>query len=493
MVITGCRGRAAAAIALISGLLAASLLTNATAGPVRQRAYSIPLPFPKVLRLGAKTKTLTAKAAGVPILPGAKTPMWTFGGTFPGPTLSLKSGTTGRLRVVNHLPTAAGDISVHLHGNHQPSRDDGQPDRFLIGTGDSFTYRYPTVFDGKPERGQFSWYHDHTMGVTGRNIWRGLAGMAIIRDPREKKFDLPTGRYDVPLMLALRSFDENNKAAYPDGANNMPPSDVVGGDTVVTNGVVHPYLDVAARRYRLRILNASNFLPLNLHLSNDQPLVQIGTGEDLLPAPVERDTLLIGPAQRADVIVDFSDALDEKVILESLPRPSQVPPVTGSPALPIMRFNVTHRAPDTSRIPAKLLDPPAWVADAPSMPDRAWAFGLGMDGQGSPAWTINGQAYDMQRVDAEVPRDSVETWQFSNTSTVSHFVHVHSFYFVVLSRNGADPPAWETGLQDTVLLDPGETVDVALKFPDYLGRFIIHCHMLEHEDHGMMAAFKVVK
>lgn len=466
--------------------------TSARAAHGSHRAFSAPLRIPRVIKPHRGKITLPARPSGVSIFPGPKTPMWTFGGSFPGPTIVTRSGRKVRVRVVNELPRSAESITVHLHGGHHRSVDDGQPTRYLIPRGRARTYTYPLVTDGSPSRGALLWYHDHRMGVTGRDIWKGLAGMFVVRDRLDRRLSLPKNRYDVPLMITDRTFDERNHLPYPSAADTDPPGDFAVGDHVLVNGVPQPYFKVADRRYRLRILNASNFTSYNLRLGDDRPFTQVGTGQGLLPQPVKRDRILLGPAQRVDVVVDFNGLLGERVVLESVPRPpTEVG--TGSPATSIMQFRVVRDAEDPSRVPADLRPLPGWVENAPEIPDRMWAFGLGTDAGGATAWTINGQTFDPNRIDAEVERDSIETWELVNTTTnVSHLIHMHGVPFVALARNGQSPPEWERALDDTFRIDPGERLSVAAKFADYTGTYVLHCHMLEHEDHGMMAQFKVI-
>lgn len=488
------RARQLWSTALVAGLLIAvgvSRPGEATPGLEAYRPFTQPLQIPRTIELGAKPRTLRAGDDSQQMLPGARTPMWTFNGTFPGPTLSLQSGRVAKLRVVNDLPAEAGPLSIHLHGGHHPATEDGQPLDYLIRRHHERVYRYPMTSEGRGHHGAFLWYHDHHMDVTGRNIWRGLAGMAIVNDPADRKFGLPSGDFDIPLMIVDRRFEQDNSAPYPPGANTSPPNDAAVGDVILVNGVPQPYLDVAARRYRFRILNASNFTPYNLRLDDGSSMTQIAGGQGLLPAPVEREVINIGPAQRVEVVVDFSGQSGEKMTLESIAR-SQLDLGTGSPATEILQFRVGATAADPSRVPNKLRPLPDWVQEAPEVPDRTWAFGLGADARGI-RWTINGRTFDPERVDAEVPRDAIETWLIVNTSQVTHLVHLHGVPFAILERNGAPPPAWEAGLEDTVTVDPGDRVAIAARFSDYLGRYTFHCHMLEHEDHGMMTQFEVVE
>ncbi len=481
-----------AAVALV---LVASIIPvfdswgRASHRPVRR--FSVPLPIPKVIRADGGRLTIQARAASLRIFRGEKTRAWTYGGTFPGPTIKARSGRRIRVRFVNKLPRRVGSISTHFHGDNHSSKDDGQPTRYLIPRGRGRTYTYPLTFDGRPERAAFLWYHDHRMGTTGRNIWKGLAGMFVLKDRFERRLPLPKGRYDVPLMLTDRSFDDRNRMPYPESAHNPPPADAAVGDHVLVNGAPAPFFKVRSRRYRLRILNASNFSVYNLRLDNGPSLVQVAGGQGLLPRPVRRESILLGPAQRAEVIVNFRGLRGERIVLESVPRLGNN---SGTQAWvgPVMQFRVGRHGSDPTRVPRQLRPRPRWVGEAPEMPSMTWAFGRGIDLSGRQAWTINGRTFDSERVDTEVELGSIETWEFANVSNVSHLVHLHGVPFAVLWRNGSPPPPWEAGLEDTVQLDPGEVVRVAAKFPDYTGPFIIHCHMLEHEDHGMMAQYEVV-
>ena len=204
--------------------------------------------------------------------------MWTYNGTFPGPLIRRPTGTHTRIHFQNDLPVSAGSLSLHNHGNHSSPESDGQPTTFLVPPGGSRTYHYTGLEDGRNERGAMQWYHDHRDGVTARNVWMGLAGLYIIDDPDDPQ-TLPSGQQDVPLAISDRSFDANNQISYQFQSNG------VTGDHALVNGLPQPYLDVADRKYRLRILNASNIRNYQLELSNGQPMTQIGTESGLLPAP----------------------------------------------------------------------------------------------------------------------------------------------------------------------------------------------------------------
>jgi len=273
---------------IATGVVMGALLagTPLVAGDATPADAASPVTFPRPLTIprtltGANI-TLTAQLASVQVLPGAKRQMWTYNGTFPGPTIRRPTGQKTTVTLVNNLPSSAGELSLHNHGNHSTPQNDVQPDEFLAAPGgDSVTYTYTGTEDGGNERGAFQWYHDHRMDVTGRNVWMGLAGMYLIDDPADPQ-TLPKGSFDVPLMLADRSFDANNQLVY----HFNPAGDL--GDHMLVNGTERPYFNVGDRKYRLRILNASNARSYDLALSNGQPFLQIGTESGLLPAPVRR-------------------------------------------------------------------------------------------------------------------------------------------------------------------------------------------------------------
>ncbi|MGB8649221.1 MAG: multicopper oxidase domain-containing protein [Mycobacteriales bacterium] len=472
-------------------------------GPSAPR-FEQPLRLPKVLT--GSHITLTARQADVQVLAHRPaTTMLTYGGSWPGPTIRRPVGQRTTVTVVNQLPPAVGSLSLHLHGDHHSSADDGRPNEDLVAPGRARTYTFPLTDGGRPERAAFSFYHDHRMDVTGRNNWYGLQGMFITDDPAERKLDLPSGAYDVPLMVADRSFDDAAQLTNPfpqpsdpqtvtAGINGpyAPPGDATTGTRTLVNGVFQPYENVDTHRYRLRLLNASGFSSYDFRFDDGRPMVQVGNGSGLLPKPAVRTDVLLGPAERADVVVDFGHDLGKRPVLESVARVDGRPGGIGTPTTPVMQFRVTRRVADATRVPAVLMPLPP--LPLPSTPTLTWVFALAADPTRTrTVWTINGKPYDHTRVDATVELGSVQRWLLVNTSPLTHYVHLHEEAWRTVARNGQPPPAWEAGYQDTWRLDPGDTVEVAARITDHLGPFLLHCHMLDHEDHGMMATFEVVK
>jgi FtsP/CotA-like multicopper oxidase with cupredoxin domain len=479
------------------------------------RPFEARLPIPRELR-GSRL-SIPMREAEVQILPGRKTRMWTYGGTFPGPTIRRPAGHRTEVTFRHELPSEAGELTVHLHGGHNRSEYDGQPggltrshphsfyceiprglssrasgNDLLIHPGSRKTYVYDLVEDGRPERAAFQWYHDHRLDHTARNVWHGLAGMWIIDDELDEALPLPKGRCDIPLMIADRSFDRHNQLANPFSTGLRPPNDGVVGDHVLVNGAYLPHHHVSPRRYRLRLLNVSQFRALDVHLSNGAQLVQIATDSGLMPKPVRRDSILLGPAERAEAIVDFGKAAGESVELRSgYGRRGGRTSGARSHVGALMQFRVdSRRVPDRTRIPRSLRPLPGWARNASHKPDRTWTISLG--GTFSPVWQINGRTFNPAHSDAFPVLGTTETWEIVNRTTVSHMMHMHHTDWYLLSRDGKPPPPWEDCLKETFFVHPGERIRIAGHFSDYTGKFVIHCHMLDHEDHGLMGQFEVV-
>jgi len=456
------------------------------------------------------------REAEVAVLPGRRTEMWTYGGSFPGPTIRRPAGATTEVTFAHELPAKAGELTVHLHGGHNRSSEDGQPggltqrqprsfycdissrlgpaesgNDLLISPGGRRTYVYEGIEEGAPERAAFQWYHDHRLDRTARNVWRGLAGMWILDDELDASLSLPKGERDVALMINDRSFDKHNQLTNPFGPNAHAPNDGVTGRHVLVNGALLPHHRVSATRHRLRVLNASNFRSYNLQLGKGAKLVQIATESGLVPAPITRRQVLIGPGERVELIVDFRAFAGERVELRSVRRRDGERNLGSRPYVgSVMEFRVGRRRPDETKVPEALRPLPEWATGAPRLPQRTWKLSIG--GGLSPAWLINGRTFDPSYSDAFPVLGTTETWELRNATKVAHMIHPHHSDWYMLSRNGRRPPPEEDCLKETFFLDPGDRVTVAGRFSDYTGKYVIHCHMLDHEDHGMMSQFEVV-
>jgi len=449
----------AAALGLL-GLLAPA------AGANHPAPFLQPVPVPATLT--ASDITITAQEADVPIFTGTPTRMWTYNGTFPGPTIRRPTGRHTRINFHNDLPASVGSLSLHNHGNHSSPESDGQPATFLVPPGGSRTYHYTGLEGGKNERGAMQWYHDHRDGVTARNVWMGLAGLYVIDDPDDPQ-TLPSGPQDVPLAISDRSFDANNQISYSFQSNG------VTGDHALVNGKPQPFLDVADRKYRLRILNASNIRNYQLALSNGATMTQIGTESGLLPAPVSRQSILISPAERVDIVVDFAGLLGQNVVLRN---------TLASGALgELMQFRINSHEIDTSSVPPTLR--PQENIGTPTV-TRTFDFS-----RNGGQWRINGLPFDPNRVDAQPVLGTTERWILRNSGGWDHTIHIHDVDQQLISRNG-QPPTPDELTKESWYIGGGQEVEVKLKFTDHVGRYVFHCHVLEHEDDAMMGQFEVV-
>lgn len=490
-----------AAGAAVGGVMLAPYLRAPLAPAQSAAGFSLPLRRMRTLRKA--NITLPIMQADVPLVRGERTLMWTFGGTFPGPTIRRPAGATTKVSFLHRLPNA-GTLTIHNHGHHSAAEHDGQPVGAEIHAGSGRTYVYEHVEEGEPLRGAMRWYHDHSHGRTNRNSWMGLLGLFIVDDPLEAKLKLPSGTRELLLVLTSRTLDDDNQLVDPFLAATDPGADAVGsGSLLLVNGTPRPYVDVEPTTYRLRILNAAAFSPYNVGLPGGPEIAQIGNESGLFPEPARRERVLMGPAERCDLVVDFSAFAGKQLLMTSTAQEPSSPLASmfapaSAPEEELMQFRVRKRkrkrTPGPRPLPSKLRPLPEWTRALSTQPDRTFVFGqaTGEGGTGT-IWTINGAPYDHERIAARPELGSVETWLLINLTTQSHFIHLHAVDWKVISRNGGTPAADEDVLKETFRLDPGETIAVGAKFTDHLGRFLLHCHMLSHEDHAMMTTFEIVK
>jgi FtsP/CotA-like multicopper oxidase with cupredoxin domain len=454
--------------------------------------FSVPLRIPPVLQ--GSQMTIQMREANVQVMPtGPPTRMWTYNGIFPGPTIRRPSGQTSRITFRNDLPANFGQATIHHHGSHSRPSEDGQPNDFLIPRGRQRTYVYEHMERGEPEWAVTQWYHDHRMDLTGRNVWNGLAGVFILDDAFDSALPLPRGEFDVPLVIADRTFDANNQIPYT--------FSIIGtlGDKWLVNGRPQPFFDVGDRKYRVRILNAANRRPLVLALSNGAAMTQIGTDAGLLPAPVQRTSIVLQPAERVELVLDFAGMLGQNLVLLD----TNTPATPGNPPRELMQFRVNRDLRETSSVPASLRPVPVFPQPAR---DRSFVLRATTDAAGNPTqWTINGRPFQSGRIDADPVLNSTERWTFFNDSPQPHSIHLHDVDWRLVRRfqlafdangnpaPGADLPILpaEAGLKETFFIQPQTGFSVLTTFTDHVGPYMFHCHMLEHEDMAMMATFNV--
>ncbi|WP_441251439.1 multicopper oxidase family protein [Kitasatospora sp. McL0602] len=452
----------------------AEAATAAVAGPATTPQFAVPLTTPPVLQPTSSSSTtdyytVTMQKAVKEIIPGLRTEVHTYNGEFPGPTIKARSGRRVVVNQTNALDTVA---SVHLHGAEVPMDSDGSPMN-TVAPGASKTYTYPNNQPGAP-----LWFHDHAHHVESEHVYRGMSGMYLLSDENERSLPLPSGSYDVPLVLRDVNIDTTGELVYTMG-------DFLNRTTILVNGRPWPYFQVAARKYRFRVLNSTNLRFFVLALSDGGSFTQIGSDGGLLATPNTTTQLKLSPGERADIVIDFSryDVGTQLVLLNNTgPGPADL---VGK----VMRFDVVRDAFDFSWVPNRLRTLPT---PAIATVNRTFVLRMDEDGRADPMAYINDLTYDPNRIDTKVAWGSTEVWTITNANVrAPHNFHVHLVQFRILERNGKAPDASEAGLKDTVALLAGETVRIQLTFNSYRGTYLYHCHLFDHGAMGMMGTMQI--
>lgn len=459
------------------------------------------------------------------------TTIWGYNGTYPGPTFHVQKDIPVKVKWENKLPrrhilpvdkTLHGTMDtpdvrtvVHLHGANVAADSDGHPEAWFsrdnVYTGHKYSkevYEYTNH-----QAGGTLWYHDHAIGITRLNVYAGLTGFYLIRDFLEERLNLPKGPYEIPLLIQDKQFNKDGSLFYPDNATppveNPVPStpSFFFGNTVSVNGKLWPYLEVEPRKYRFRILNGSNVRPYEFALDSGEVFHQIGTELGLLNLPVDIPSFILEPAERIDLIIDFTNYKGQEIILQNI---AQTPPSPGMEL--IMKFKVTKElsCPDTSTIPDELM-PFHKINPALAAKERTMQLNETTDHYGRAMHLLNNKMWDAPAT--EKPKlDSVEIWHLVNNFDFAHPIHVHLVHFEVLGRKvftpedfdedgnykfdlaSLTPPlAYETGRKDVVRTEPGQVTSVIMHFKEHAGDYVWHCHILEHEDNDMMRPLVVEK
>jgi spore coat protein A len=515
-------------------------------GIARLLKFVDPLPIPNHLQPTKKKGGLEYKVRMMQFqqklhsqLPPAM--LWGFEGKYPGPVIEASVNEPVSIEWVNQLPeqhlfeidrkvhgamppAPAVRTVAHLHGANTASEDDGLPEKW-IRPGQSATYHYPNK-----QRAATLWYHDHALGITRLNNYAGLAGMYLLRGEEEKKLGLPEGPYEIPLVLQDRLLNDEGHLIYQASSMVVPrlPAGVWGpeffGNVPVVNGAIFPYLEVEPRRYRFRVVNASNSRFFSFFFSDpaipfatvSMKFFQIGTDGGLLPQPVEVASVMLAPGERADLIVDFAGHEGKKIVVSnyaSAPFPGtgmDESPMKAAPLQQLMEMRVTAplRGKDTSAKPAWAV-PFEQLKTETAVKTRDLVLYEFLDEkQNSLGVKINKVGYD-DPVTESPKLNTTEIWRFINTTDDTHPMHLHLVQFQILERKSFDlqkyldsgviefsgkvrpPEKNEMGWKDTVRVNPGEVTSIIVPFQGFTGKYVYHCHMLEHEDNDMMRPFQV--
>jgi FtsP/CotA-like multicopper oxidase with cupredoxin domain len=507
-----------------------------TMGSGALAASATPLSFAQSSFVPDVELALQATRSEARILAGAATRVWKFAGevlkgpadslqaipdSYLGPTLRLRQGQKVRIRFRNQLVEPS---IVHWHGMDMPSAMDGHP-HSVIEPGTEFVYEFEVT-----NRAGTYWYHPHPHNRTGPQVYQGLAGLLLVSDAEEAALKLPSGDEEILCVLQDRRFDAANQLVYLDGGM-MDQAHGFLGDRVLVNGKERPTLSLATRAYRLRVLNGSNARIYKLAWSDLTPITLIGTDGGLLERPIRQRFLTLAPGQRADLVLDLSArAIGTTLELRSAPFPSDavdamgmmgmmgmgrgrgmgmgrgMGPMVGSTTpngveLSLLTIRVARSETSRFRVPARLsMFDGSWARE-PGVPPRRVTLGF-EHGQ----WFLGGRTFDMLSTSPEetVVAGSTQIWEIVNGSGMmgmqaAHPIHLHGRQFRVMSRKGGSAAGQRVsegvvdgGWHDTVLVMPGETVQIKIPFTRHRGLYLYHCHILEHEDMGMMRNFRVV-
>jgi FtsP/CotA-like multicopper oxidase with cupredoxin domain len=419
------------------------------------------------------------------------TDIFGYNGVTPGPTIRATRGRRAVVRQINALPSRHPTLgyetttSVHLHGNASEPQYDGWAND-VTPPGHYKDYIYP-----HDQNERTLWYHDHGIHHTSQNAYMGLAGFYITSEGLN--LPLPRGEYDVPLMIQDKIFAQDGSLIYDEsGEDGNDQEDSLYGDVILVNGQPWPVMEVERRKYLFRFLNASVSRSYELALSSGKPFTVVSTDGGLMPIRQKTRRLRLGMAERYGIVIDFAKyEIGETVVLKNLGPDNNL---DFNSTRQIMRFDVV-REPATlayNRVPEVLNTDshpysPMNLTEADAVRTRDWLFSR-INGD----WKINGKTWDPNRSDANVGLGDVEIWRFTNDSGGwFHPVHTHLIDFKILDRNGNPPKPYERGPKDVAYVGEHESVRVIARFGPRVGKYMMHCHNLVHEDHDMMTHFEV--
>ncbi len=474
---------------------------------------------------------LTATSKEVQLLPGPKSNVYTYepellkgdknvlkrmNGTYLGPIIRVKPGQNIRVRFKNELPR---ESVIHWHGLHIPPEMDGHP-MYAVGNNDVYIYEF--TVNNRP--GTY-WFHPHPDKITGYQVYHGLAGLFIVEG---KNKELPSGSYDIPIIIQDRTFDSNNQLVYL-GGSRMARMRGFLGENIFINGSRNHQMQVKQGAYRFRVLNGSNSRIYKLAWSDGSDITAIATGGGLLEQPVNKPYIMLAPGERIEIWKDFSNhSGNENVMLKSLPfesgtrmgmggmmgnRMSTTQNLENGAEMNLVEFSISEEQGSQKQLPADLSELENISTREAINRSQPRKFHFSFEHM---QWVINGETFEMDEVAEweKVKLNTTEIWEFinggerggmgmmGNMMQMPHPVHIHGLQFQIVERDisGVDASVWQSvkdgfvdkGWQDTFLLMSGMNVRVIMRFEDFTGKYIYHCHNLEHEDMGMMRNYEVI-
>ncbi|MCK4502514.1 MAG: multicopper oxidase domain-containing protein [Desulfuromonadales bacterium] len=446
--------------------------------------FTTPLPIPPLLENLDKSGKiaqfkLTAQRGKKIFFPGKTTQTFGYNGDFLGPTIRVRNGQRFKIQVNNTLPETT---TLHWHGLHVPSRWDGGP-RQPIAPGTSWNPDFTIK-----QQAATLWYHPHAMGKTGEQVYHGMAGLFLIDDEVSDQLDIPKayGVDDIPVVLQDRRFFSDGQFAYVQNRHEIMNG--VIGNYLLVNGVMSPTLRVENRRLRLRLLNGSNSSIYRICFAGSHPFQMIASDGGFLNRPVPMTSIILSAGERAEVVLDLATVKNRNLSL--------LVDQQGGQRFIAMDIDVAETLKSSAELPT-ILNRAERIPESEADTSRRFVMQtMGMGMMGGKRLSINGKKMNINRIDEKVKLGSTEIWEITNQSgmmmRMPHSMHLHDVQQQILDRDGQEPPAHERGRKDTVLIQPGETVRIISRFRDYKGVYMYHCHLLEHEDDGMMGQFEVV-
>jgi FtsP/CotA-like multicopper oxidase with cupredoxin domain len=433
--------------------------------------FENPLNIPELLEPtiesdGTKHFTLTMQTGTTEFLPGKKAETWGVNGSYLGPTVRVSSGDKVAFDVVNELQETS---TLHWHGMKLPAVMDGGPHQ-MIEAGETWT---PNWTIEQPSA--TTWYHPHLHGNTAQHVYRGLAGMFIIEDEDSKKLPSDYGVNDIPLIVQDKLFTSDGKLSEDDDTTFG-----LLGDEILVNGTHDPYLKVTANQVRFRLLNGSNARAYNFSFDDGRSFKIVANDAGLLQAPVTLDRFMLSPGERAEIVVEFEPG--DETILHSYSSGAGI----ENGEFDLLKIIAADQLTETAPIDGQLSSvPPIEAPEGATVRE----FKMTMESM------INDKVMDMHRIDEVVPAGTKEIWIINNFGW-SHNFHIHNAAFRILDVNDEEPQEYERGRKDTVYIPNGAKVRLAVEFGDYPDPntpLMYHCHLLKHEDDGMMGQFLLVE
>ncbi|WP_432359773.1 multicopper oxidase family protein [Sporosarcina sp. UB5] len=411
--------------------------------------------------------TVRAQKGKTEIFDGTETETYGYNGSFLGPMLRFEEGDKVKIRTINELDE---ETTFHWHGLEVSADADGGPHDSLK-PGEEKVIEFEVT-----QEAATLWFHPHPLGKTSEQVYKGLAGLIYIEDDNSKSLELPSvyGENDIPLVFQDRIFDDKKQLNYRSAMNE----DGTIGNTLLINGTLNPKLTVNKEKVRLRLLNGSNARNFTFKLNTGDSFVQIATDGGFLNEPVTLQEVTLTPAERAEIVIDFSriNTTDEVALINE----------DGSVLLP---FRVSNQSGAISRIPGVMNDF-SLTDEEMDLPvtKKVELFGM------MHMVTINGKKFNPERIDFTQEQGVTEVWEIYNKPDMmggmTHPFHIHGAQYKIISRNEEAPPENERGWKDSISVSPDETVKIAIQFK-HKGVYMFHCHILEHEDNGMMGQIRV--